>query len=149
MSNFVEQIDNAITGVIAGVLPTYSELHHIYAIEKNNLNDNSDRYGVAVGGVSSTDGIIKSSTVDQAFQVILTQGYISSQDSDEKIRAAINELHDKMDEVLAAVYNKKAGLPQLVLVVTLDSMSEPEILEEDNVVALRMDLVVKYRRSIV
>ena len=148
MSNLVGQIEEALTGVIATTLSGYKELDHVYAIEKNNLNNNSDRFGVAIGGITSVSGATKASTVDQVYQVILTQGFISNQDDDEKIRTAINEVHDKMDDVLAATYNKKAGLPQIVLNVFLDSMSEPEILE-DNVVALRMDLVVKYRRSIV
>ena len=148
MSNFVEQIQANLTTVVAAAVPTYSELDHIYDIEKNNLNNNTDRYGVAVSGLVSVSGAIKASTVDQTFQVILTQGYVSSQDDDTRIRTAINELHDKMDDILADTYNKKAGLPQIVLNVFLDSTSEPEILE-DNVVALRMDLIVKYRRSIV
>lgn len=148
MSNFVEQIETSLTSLVATAVPSYAELDHIYDIQQNNLNNNTDRYGVAVGSLVSSPDIIKYSTVDHTFQVVLTQGFISSQDDDTRIRTAINELHDKMDEILKDVYNKKAGLPALVLVVTLDSMSEPEILE-DNVVALRMDLVVKYRRSIV
>jgi hypothetical protein len=147
MSNLVQQIEESLTNQVSIAIPTYQELDYIYDTSKNNLGNSSDRYGVAVGGLVSTTGAIKHSTVDQIYVIKLIQMFVKNGDDDTPIRNAINEVHDKMDDVLAQIYNKKAGLPQIVINIIMESIDDPIILEDD-AVELNMNINVKYRRSL-
>ena len=106
MADQVAQIEAALITEIENTMTGYTELDHVYNIEDNKFGSNTDRFGVKVSGLVSAPGVTRNSTVDHNFTVVLTKGYVETVTDDEKIRSSINELHDKMDEILVRIYNK-------------------------------------------
>jgi hypothetical protein len=148
MSTLVTDIITGIETRLAAVLTGYSPLRYYYDIEKNDYKGNVDRYGIIPKEIESQSGVIRSVTVNQTFQIILTTGYKNGPMSDSDLQSKVKTLYDKMDDVLHDLFLTKLGVPSIVLLSTLNGYEEPEILEEQKVVALRMDLTVRYRRDL-
>lgn len=145
MSNVVEQIINAFESTISTELgSTYKELSHKYNVLKNHSRDNDKMYGVVPLGGDGNTGVVKKVTLDQVFQVILTHGYIDRDDSSDKEEKVLL-LFDKISEIYKAAYNKKLGIPSVVLVVSEFTINEPEFEEGNNLIVLRTDFTIKYR----
>jgi hypothetical protein len=135
-------------GEIAAVLPTAAPLDHRYDILKNKFTRNSNRYGVLPLGGDNSIGILKHYTIDRTFQVILTEDYGKNSMTDEGIRNAVNELHDRLDTIYKRLYHNKAGLSNIILNVILSSDEDAEVIDEHKVVVLRANMEVKYRNRI-
>jgi len=148
MSTLTKQIIEGIEGRIESVLPDYRKLRYYYDVEKNDYKGNDERFAVIPMGVESQEGVIRSITVNQDFQIVLTDGYRNGPKDDENLQDKIKALYDKMDDVLNDLFINKLGVPTIVLLSTLSGFDEPEILEENKVAVLRMNIIVRYRRSI-
>ena len=129
-------------------MPTYSALKYYYDISKNDFKGNTLRYGVIPKSADSEVGVVRAVTITQEFQIILTDDYRNTPKNDQSLQSNIKALYDKMDDVLHSLYMTKLGVPSIVLLTTLNGIEEPEILEENKVVALRMNISVRYRRNL-
>lgn len=145
-----------VTSILTNVLSTisstlggsYQELRHIYDVTKNDIRTAKLGYGVRPLSASNSEpGILRVYTVDHGFEVILTDT-ITRGASDTERTTAIGTMYDKADEIFKALVNSKAGSASYVLVVNNPSMSEPEFLEENQIVVLRMQLNIRYRSAI-
>lgn len=146
MSNLVQQIREGMESIVATELPTFSELKYKFDVEKNDFRNNANRYGVVPRDITEVEGTIRSVTVDQTFELVLTTDYTNRKTDDAQM-TAIEALYDSMEEVYKLVSYRKAGLSGIVLVVTLDTI-EQEFFDENNVAVLRGNFIVKYRSSI-
>lgn len=145
-------VDNIISSMETQIGTTlgasYSKLNFVYDIEKNTFKTNPNRYGVVTLEAVNNPSIIKASTLDHVFQVVLTDNYVNSPANDLALQEAINNLYDKLNEVEVQFYQSKLGLPSLVMYSELSVINEPEIIEEHKIVALRGDFLVKYRTQV-
>ena len=148
MSSLVTDIITGIETRLAAVLTTYDPLRYYFDITKNDYAGNNNRYAVVPKEVETQVGVVRSVTVNQDFQIILTSGYRNNPKSDTDLQAVIKDLYDKMDDVLNDLYLTKLGAPSIVLLLTLSGIEEPEILEDNKVIALRMNIKVRYRRDL-
>jgi|SRR5210317_765541 len=147
MSNLVEQILDAIELEVENETG-FAKLKYNYNIAMNDAIKNSKRFGVRPKEASVTSGITNVYTVDHTFTVDLVLGYESNAQNDATLQTRVKTLYNKMDEVIKAMHLNKAGLPSIVLVVNLDSIAEPEINEENKIVSLSADFIIKYRNTV-
>lgn len=147
MSNLVEQILDAIELEVK-TETGFTKLKYNYNLELNDSIKNGQRFGVRPKEASVADGLNKVYTVDQVFTVTLVLGYESNAQSDATLQTRVKTLYNKMDEVIKAMHLNKAGLPSIILVVNLDSIAEPEINEENKIVSLSADFIIKYRNTV-
>lgn len=146
MSNIAEQVREAMESIIATELPTFSQLRYKLDVSKNTGPGNGRGFGVTAGPAVATETVTKTITLDHGFNVKLMDNF-RKQQSDAAAIDVIDDLYDKHDEISKVMAEKKAGLPAIVIVVTLDSIDEPEILE-DEAVLLTANYTVKYRSLI-
>jgi hypothetical protein len=147
MTNIVEQINDAFEGLISTTLGVdYQELDYKWSVESNNFRQNSKRYAVVPSSAGTVSGIIRNYTLDHDFQVILTDNYISSNNNDDAKQTAVFLLYENLDDIIKEVFNKKLGLPSIVLGIGALTMDDVEFLEE-KVVVLRALFTIKYRNA--
>lgn len=148
MANKVQQIIEAIESQCSKHLVTYQKLKYVYDVQKNTFKGNPKKYGVRPLGASETDGVIRASTLDQNFQIILTDNYVNAQDNDQGLQDTVKDLFSKMNDLEKQLFKSKLGLSSIVLFTSLESIDEPEIFEEDKIAVLRAEFLVKYRTNL-
>lgn len=143
----VTDLVTSIKSRMATVLgATYSELSNVTEIEKNAFKGADKRYGVMANQADEVEGTVCHLTVDQAFEITLTDGYFSNiKASDADKRAKTLALQDKISEVYRDIKTNKAGRPDLVIHTFGLSIAEPEFLEENHVVVVNATFTIKYR----
>ena len=148
MANLVEQINDAITSIVATEVGTgYSELAYIWDINKNTFNGTQKRYGVKPGAISTSISITKHYTAEQEFIITLTDSF-NDRDGDSGSRASIFTIYDKLDLILKAIINQKAGLPGIVFNFPSYDIPEIEIDEEQKIIILNASISVMYRQAL-
>lgn len=149
MSDLVEQVNIAMTAIVAAQAGVeYTELDYILDVEKNSFDRTGKRYGVRPIGGRTASGVTRNYTIDQEFQVILTNEYVNSGVDDVDQRDKTFELYDIMDEIFKAVFYQKMGITNIILNIDNLDLFEPEYLALNNVVVLRASIRVKYRNLI-
>lgn len=148
MSNIVEQIVDAFETEVASILGgTYKELRYKYDIEQNNFNTNDKRYGVRPLFGETVSGVLCHYTMDQEFEVTITRRFTNKY-NDDSLQTAVLETADKFDDIFKSIKSSKLGIPSIVILVSGFTMDEPEIFDENNVVALRANFTVRYRQKL-
>jgi len=148
MVDVVKQISDALNSTIQATLPDYKPLDYFYNPQKNQFHGNAKRFGVAVDSGSSFETITKAITIEQNFNVVLTNDY-TAHDDESALASAILELHDAMNDIYIAVFNTKLGLPTLVYRTGPLSFTAPLIDEEQQNIILTMGLSLSYRTSLI
>jgi len=146
-------ITDLITGLetrLAFVLGAeYSPLTNVTEVEKNSFKNANKRYGVVARQASEVAGTLKHLTIDQVFQVTLTNGFSTSLTAgDANKREKTEELQDLVCEIYADLKSTKSGSPSVVIDTQDLEIAIPEFLEEDHVIALRFELTIKYRKQL-
>ena len=149
MSNLVEQIRGAVATVVTNTLSAdYNELPFQFDVEVNDNRRLAKAWGlIPLAGPGNEETPLRTYTIDQVFELILTDTNPRKTDDSDKFTAVYN-LYDQIDSVLKALLLTRAGLPTIILNIDLPSYSEPEFLSEDNFIVLRCQFVVKYRSDI-
>lgn len=150
MSNTVSQIVTALeSGIVAELGATWTRLDHVHDIQKNSLRSANNRYGVRPLGYSSQieDTILRYLTVGHDFEIVLTRNYVN-RNGDSNLQTQINQLFDDTEDLAVRFFVNKLGLPAIVISVSAVNVEEPEILEEDDTVAVRAIFTVKYRKPV-
>ena len=144
MSSVVENITTAIENRIASLLPTWKELSYKLDISLNP-KIGGYAYGVVPRQGSTVPGVNGRYTVDQEYELILVGEYFGPKRTDDKQRAVNFELFKRLHEI----YNSlKKSRPNIVLNVSEMNFSDPEDLEENNLMVLRANLLIKYQENI-
>lgn len=149
MANAVSTIyDNVLALIAANVDSSFSELGFVHEIEKNDSRRLDKGYGLRFLDGPLTDTLTKAYTIDQGFEIILTRTNPRTLDDSDLISAE-KLLYDAFnDDILPVLINKKAGSPGVVLLVSSPSFSEPELLNESKYVALRVQIIIRYRQNL-
>lgn len=144
-----------VTSILSGGLSTISStlgaswkrLMDVYDVRKNVERVASKGYGMRpLEGVTPTEQVNRYYTLDQRFEVVLTD-VITRGDTDTQMSTAIGTLYDKADEIFKAMIATKVGYPSAVLNCFSPYVSAPEILGE-GVVIVRLQFTVKYRSAL-
>lgn len=143
VSNIVEAIETRVAAVT-----NFTALPYVYNIQKNNWQMVKDAYGVRPNSASEADSVSKRLTYIQSFDVVLTKGYVQSSVNDEALRDAVKELEDLMHSVFVDLEQTRVGIPSVVLNVTNFSIEEPEVFDEEKVIALTGQVSILYRFSV-
>lgn len=146
--DIVRQILDETKNVIAGLLPSFSQIDY-----ENNVALNSDRgltkkYGFIVKEGSFVNGrSIGFTTIDQNFELFLTDTFLNKDDDAPQVNKT-NELYDKMHLVLQELQKSPLALPTAgyrVLLISGLSFEAPEYINENGSVILRLNLNYQYR----
>lgn len=125
-------------------LTDYLKLEYKYDIEQNTFKGNKKRYGVIPLSASVGIPIIGTLTYDHSFELILTDDFVDKRNDNDKDRV-IKELSDRIEDMTVKFHQSLLGLPDVVILVELLSIDEPEIIDDHNVIAMRASFLVKYR----
>lgn len=145
-TNVVREITEGMMAEIAGVLgPAFQPIPYVYDVSKNNFKQSMSKYGVRPLATFEINGVVRVTTHQHSFQVVLTEGYIETSIGDARIQTTVLDLFDKMNIIYKKLETVKAGVPLKVLNVTNLVISEPEILEQDKVLVLKATIDILYR----
>lgn len=149
MSAHVQSIVAGMKTIIAAELGAeWQELPYSHDLSKNNKRVKKNGYGVRPLDAASAEGnILRSIFLDHKFEIILTDSVVT-RNSDLEISNSLDSLYDKADELFKELVNSKVALPNLVISVSEPSIQAPEIIEAASLVALRLQLKVKYRSDL-
>lgn len=148
MSNVVETIVNAFKSNVATNLgATYSELKYVFDVSQNNFKTNKKGYGVVPSSGETFSGVMTHYTMRQSFQVILTDDYVNKL-GDSGQQTSLMSMYSKMDDIFVDVLNQKLGLGSTILLVESMTLEEPEFLDDNNVIVLRSNFTVQYRKAL-
>ena len=149
MAAIVQNIITQSKVLAAGILgASYKELRFVYNVDKNDIRSAEKAYGVRPLEASPVETVTRVYTVDQRFELILTDT-IGRSDDDTQRTDAMNVMYDKVDEIFKSLVNTKINLSSTVLNIVGPSISEPEFVLDNKLVILRMQYTVKYRSALV
>lgn len=123
---------------------TYSEIGFIYEIEKNPFKGNAKRYGVFPSSASEVQGNTRAVTVDQVFEMVITDGFINTAMSDSLEQTLKQTLQDLSFSIYQDLAQTKCGANSSVLLVSNFELLEPQTIE-NNVAVQRSRFTIKYR----
>lgn len=146
MSNYTKQINDAITTRVAAVLTTFSQAAYQLSPEQNGNRNGSTRYAVNPLGAVPAETVHQRITYDQIFELILIDQYIN-RDGDSDQHSTVLTLFEKMDDVLADLMHTKIGIPAVVMLVYSPTILDPDYPEGEDIIVLRANITVKWRRS--
>ena len=123
---------------------SYQELRFVQDVARNHLRGARLSFGVRPLGAIPVSTVTNYYTVDQTFEIILADS-IARKDDDSEKEASLGEMYDQADEIFKAMINSKINLAASVLSVSQPTYLEPEIYDDQSMVVLRMQCVVKWR----
>jgi hypothetical protein len=142
----VSSILDAVDVRVKAVLPSaYNRLKYSYELEKNDKRTQAKGYGTGVGAGETVSGTNKSATIDQTFFVVITGEY-ANRNNDTAERTLLGNIYGDLELVYKDLFQSKAGLGSIILVVSGFSIEEPIILA-DGVLSVRMNFIIKYREQ--
>ena len=127
---------------------TYKELAHATVIEKNTFKGGSKRYGVLPTSLDEVDGVLCFATVDQQFNIILTDSYGGKSLSDSDKQTKTIALQELIFSLYKEIKNTKAGSPSIVIHTNDLTLLEPTYLEDDHVIVITGTVTIKYRKQL-
>lgn len=147
MAAIVSDIVTGVRSVASTALGAgWQVLRNWYEVDKNDIRSAALAYNVRPLGAIPVDGVMKYYTVDQTFELILTD-VVARGHGDSERETALLVLYNKADEIFKDLHNTKVNGTSGVLLVSQPSLAEPEFLDEKKIIVLRMQFVVKYRGS--
>lgn len=145
ISAFVSSIKTVVSTSLG---QAYTELGYANDVAKNTFKGNDKRYAVLPKGANEVSGILGHVTLEQDFEIILTDGYMNTAMSDGQAQAKAIALQDLAIEVYNDLVKTKAGSPSICLSIRELSLSEPQFIEKDHVIVQSMTVKIKYRNQI-
>jgi hypothetical protein len=144
--NVVEQIRDALLLEVADELGAgWDALRFTLNPEQADFRNVKNSYGVRFGSAEPASTVTRTYTLDHSFEILLTDRVIKRQNDDEVLEAE-ERLYDKMDDIFRRLYNRKLGLPSIVLNVFDARMDAPEVLD-NNAVLLIGSVTIKWRND--
>lgn len=143
----VNDIINALEVRVAAVTG-YDKLPYVYDIEKNAWNKSLEGFAVRPAATEETTTVTKRLTYIQTFEVVLTNGYVQASIDDSSLQEAVKTISDLLHGVFVDVEQTRAGIPATVLNVLNLTIEQPEIIEDQKVVALTGRINILYRLNV-
>lgn len=148
MSKIVGDIYDSVKSIIVANIPAaYQELKFVHDVEQNDTRVLEKGYGLRFLSGDPVESLTKSYHIDQNFEMVLTNTN-PRQANDSQAITVEKDLYDAADDVLNKLILTQAGQPGTVLLVSSPSFSEPELLQENQFVVLRVQFIIRYRRNV-
>ena len=143
----VEEIVNAMKTELDSKLTGYSRISYEYDILKNNERENDKGYGFIPGPAAFVEGrAMGFTTMDHTFTLIMVDTF-QAKDDDSAMRTALFRQYELSQNVMRDLQKSKLTLPtpaNRILLISGLSYSEPEVIEDSQLVVLRADLNIQY-----
>jgi hypothetical protein len=145
----VQDILTALEAKVASLLPTYKKSPFNYELEKNNRKGAKKIYAIRVEAGASSTGVLQSVTIDQNFEVILSDIYQPKNDNDKDLESKILSIHTDIETIYKDVYQKRLDLTSAkVLLVEVVDLSKPEIDLDNSSISIIATFKIRYRTQI-
>lgn len=139
-TNLISSIKTRTASVLGS---SYSELP--YATDIGNNKSTAKKYGVIPLASSEISTNLRTITLDQQFELILTDTFINkSGDANEQLVSST--MQDLAFDVYTDLVTTKAGSPSTVLMVSNLQIDKPEKFQ-DNAVVIKARFIIKYRTN--
>lgn len=142
----VQEIVDAIEINIQALLPTYKKASFVYDLGLNNRKQSKKIYAITPQSASNVSGSTLTVTLDQTFDVTLSDTYSPKNDSDISLQDKVLEIHSDIETIYKELFQRRLGLAK-VLVVQVVDISSPEVDNDNNTVAITASFSVKYRKE--
>lgn len=133
--------------IIAELGAGFTELAHSLDPTKNKFLGGTQAYGVVPGVIVQRAGVNGFVTVDQRFQIVLTESFAPPKTGDASMLAAARTLHGRLETVYTRLVRTKAGVPASVINVFDLDAEVPEYFDS-NVAVLRATITIKFRTAL-
>ncbi len=126
----------------------YSELKHSIRVEENARIARKNSYTLLVQDSSEVDGVVGYFTLDTQFKISLGNVFISKQTGDANKLEIISTLYDKMLEVYQKLNNTKCGRADICMHVKNLEISEPEVMDNLDMVFIYGTITITHRTKL-
>lgn len=144
----ITNLRNKLLERIQGILGNnYSRLSFSSDISQNTSGKTSKKYSVSALGAFEAQGVTSSITLDQQFEVTLTDSFQTPKNSlndNEKYDKGL-ALQDKALELYSDFVSNKSLISSQIIIVNNFNMNELEYLDEEKVVILKFNFNLKYK----
>lgn len=149
MTDIVSEIcDKAIERIPIACPDFEDQLDYVYDLQMNSADSMEKRFGFIPLGARPVPGTNGAKTYDHTFQVILTEE-VSNDGCDKDMRDKIKSLYPCLFAICEDFIKNKSlcisNATTTIIQVKEGEVDIPEILGENDGVALRMNLVFQYR----
>ena len=143
----VEEVVDAIKTILDGLLTGYSRLDYEFNVENNSDRGNDTGFGFIPGSATFAEGrAMGFTTMDHNFILKLVDCY-QPKDDDSALRTALFTQYGLIQDSLKELQKSKLALPtpsNRILLISGLSFDDPDINEENHVVELRANFVIRY-----
>lgn len=135
---------NSLETRAAVVFPSKSQLKHVWDITANKTLGLSNHWGIRPLSRTQVSGVTKFVTVDQGFEIILSQDFVTTSRGDASVIDKIAELHQDIDTFYSDLQETKAGNTDIINVSDL-TVEEAEVDNNSSNVIVRGQFTIRYR----
>ena len=147
-STNVAQIIASTKTVIASVLAAYSQLPHGYNISDNDKASLTTGYQVIPLDTVSADGVTRNYTVNQGYEVSISNAYTEPDANDESKRNISIALMDLAHDVYNKLIGGRCGIPAIVQMVSGISIDEPVFFPDKEIAVIKLRYLVQFTEKI-
>jgi hypothetical protein len=143
----IQQIVDGIEAVIVANTTGYQKSKYSFDLTQNNLRTSKKVYAVRPKAASPTSSAIKAWTLDQEFEIVLSDEFVNKDKSDSATSTALYGLYTDLEEIGKKILITKLGLSNFVLAVQTMDISEPDIDNDNNIVTITSTVVIKFKNG--
>lgn len=144
MSSFTKQITDAMELKVKDLLPTFTKSPYAWDFSLNNARANKNIFAIIPGQARSTDGTLRTITLEQAFTVKLSTNYINKNGNDLELQAAIEVLYLSLEIVMKEAMQRRFAINRIMNISSVE-LTEPEIDNQDHTVTIGATFSALYR----
>lgn len=126
---------------------SYSELLHVYDLEKNTYETAVLRWGLIPERVDFSPTDTRNISQDAYFSLVITDEYGSIEETDASLRSKQMEIMGKFESVWVRLTQQKAGIASDVMLVSGFSITRADILEKTRIVWMMGQFFVRFRNN--
>lgn len=147
MNSIVGDIVSFLETSVQSAIPSITKSKHYYNFNKNDAVRNEFVFAVRPGRASSVNGVTRSVTVQQDFEIQISRDYVEKSSDDLSLRAAIDLIYRDNETIFREVSLRK-GAVSAVLMVGIPSFDQPDVNENQKSVSIVFTYPITYRKSI-
>ena len=146
--SIVNDIKDGIKGRFTTSLADYSQLPFQTDIEKNKTKQTEKGFSIIPLNIDEVDGLLGSITLDQSYEITLTDNYINGSKSQTNDELKIQKLADLQGKVISAYQDLRINknlVDSRILIINNLSVNEAEYLDKEKTIVMSFTFNVKYK----
>lgn len=140
-----------VTGIettLASVFTSFTKANFGIDIQKNSWKHGKSVYSVVPQSSSQGNSTTCAITMEQSFLVTIADQFKSERTDDSSKQSKIISLTDSAMDFFKALVKNKAFAPSVVLNIYDLEIQDPEFLEDENIVLIKMSFIVLNRTQL-